>query len=101
MDMDCFPRAKFFVYISTMFANNAGRSSFVHRPEGVCVIRLCFFHAFINHWFQAVYPFTKFNGASVVNPGVNIIGPGQMFNVSLGTILDLRSNRLRINFFMV
>ena len=60
VDMDCLPKEKFFLCISTGFLSNAG-SSFVRRPEGVCVIRLCFFHAFINHWFRSVYPFTKFN----------------------------------------
>ena len=39
----------------------------------MCVIRLCFLHAFINHRFQAVNPFTKFNCASVIDPRKNII----------------------------
>ena len=74
VEMNCLLREKFFVYISTRFASNAVRRFFVYRPEGVFVIRLCFFHAFIYQWFWAVDPYTKFNSASVVNPGVKSMG---------------------------
>ena len=50
VDMDCFSREKFFVYISTGFSSNAD-SLFVCRQKGVCLIRLYLFHAFIYHWF--------------------------------------------------
>ena len=66
MDMDCFPKEKFFVYISTGLSSNAD-SLFVRRPKGVCVIQLFFLHAFVYKWFQAVDPYTKFNNATVLS----------------------------------
>ena len=37
MEVDCLPREKFFVYVSTGFLSSAD-SSFVRRPKGVCLI---------------------------------------------------------------
>ena len=50
VDMDCHPKEKLFVNISTRFAINVD-SLFMRRPEGVCITQLCLLHPFVYKWF--------------------------------------------------